>query len=85
MVVATLMRQFVLDLVPGQSVWPVIDFTMKPYDFEAQVVAAELLTLELAQNPRIRGSKNAPGKLAAENHTPECGTLQPTMPGRRRG
>jgi cytochrome P450 len=29
-VVATLMRQFVLDLVPGQSVWPVIDFTMKP-------------------------------------------------------
>jgi cytochrome P450 len=29
-VVAALMRRFVLELVPGQSVWPVIDFTMKP-------------------------------------------------------
>ena len=71
------------------SVWPVVDFTMNRaagfYDFDAQVVAAELLTLELAQNPRIRGSKNALGKLTAENHTPECGTLQPTTPGRSRG
>ena len=32
MVLATLMRHFVLELVPGQSVWPVIDFTMKPRD-----------------------------------------------------
>jgi len=32
LVVATLMRHFVLDLVPSQSVWPVIDFTMKPRD-----------------------------------------------------
>ena len=31
-VLATLMRRFVLELVPGQSVWPVIDFTMKPRD-----------------------------------------------------
>ncbi len=31
-VLATLMRHFVLDLLPGQSVWPVIDFTMKPRD-----------------------------------------------------
>ena len=30
LVVATLMKHFELDLVPGQSVWPVIDFTMKP-------------------------------------------------------
>jgi hypothetical protein len=26
------MKRFDLDLVPGQSVWPVIDFTMKPRD-----------------------------------------------------
>jgi cytochrome P450 len=32
LVVATLMKHFDLDLVPGQSVWPVIDFTMKPRD-----------------------------------------------------
>ncbi len=32
LVVATLMKSFDLDLVPGQSVWPVIDFTMKPRD-----------------------------------------------------
>ena len=31
-VLAALMRRFVLELVPGQSVWPVIDFTMKPRD-----------------------------------------------------
>jgi cytochrome P450 len=31
-VLAALMRQFVLELVPGQAVWPVIDFTMKPRD-----------------------------------------------------
>jgi cytochrome P450 len=31
-VLATLMRRFELELVPGQSVWPVIDFTMKPRD-----------------------------------------------------
>ena len=30
MVLAALMKRFVLELVPGQSVWPVIDFTMKP-------------------------------------------------------
>jgi cytochrome P450 len=32
LVVATLMKHFVLDLVPGQSVWPVIEFTTKPRD-----------------------------------------------------
>ena len=32
LVVAALMRNFVLDLVPGQSVWPDIDFTMRPRD-----------------------------------------------------
>jgi len=32
LVVATLMRHFVLDLIPGQAVWPVIDFTMRPRD-----------------------------------------------------
>jgi hypothetical protein len=32
LVVATLMKHFVLDLEPDQSVWPVIDFTMKPRD-----------------------------------------------------
>ena len=32
LVLAALMRRFVLELVPGQSVWPVIDFTMKPRD-----------------------------------------------------
>jgi cytochrome P450 len=32
LVVATLMRHFVLDLAPGQSVWPVIDFTLRPRD-----------------------------------------------------
>jgi hypothetical protein len=26
------MRRFALELVPGQAVWPVIDFTMKPRD-----------------------------------------------------
>jgi len=31
-VLAALMRRFLLELVPGQSVWPVIDFTMKPRD-----------------------------------------------------
>jgi cytochrome P450 len=30
LIVATLMKHFVLDLEPDQSVWPVIDFTMKP-------------------------------------------------------
>jgi cytochrome P450 len=29
-VLAALTRRFALELVPGQSVWPVIDFTMKP-------------------------------------------------------
>ena len=29
-VLATLMRNFVLDLVPGERVWPVIDFTLRP-------------------------------------------------------
>ena len=32
LVLAALMRRFVLELVPGQSVWPVIEFTMKPRD-----------------------------------------------------
>jgi hypothetical protein len=32
LVVATLMKHFDLDLVPGQPVWPVIDFTMRPRD-----------------------------------------------------
>ena len=31
-VVATLMKHFVLDLTPGQSVWPIIEFTTKPRD-----------------------------------------------------
>jgi hypothetical protein len=31
-VLAALTRRFVLELVPGQAVWPVIDFTMKPRD-----------------------------------------------------
>jgi cytochrome P450 len=31
-VLAALMRRFALELVPGQAVWPVIDFTMKPRD-----------------------------------------------------
>jgi cytochrome P450 len=32
LVVATLMKHFVLDLTPGQSVWPTIEFTTKPRD-----------------------------------------------------
>jgi cytochrome P450 len=32
LVLATLMRHFALDLVPGQSVWPVINFTLRPRD-----------------------------------------------------
>jgi hypothetical protein len=37
---------FVLDLAPGQSVWPVIDFTMKPRDgfmHESDVMSVPLL------------------------------------------
>ena len=70
------------------SVWPVIDFTMNRaagfYDFDAQVVAAELLPWSSPKpsDPRL---KNAPGKLTTENHTPECGTSQPTTSGRSRG
>ncbi len=30
LVVATLMRHFALDLAPGETVWPVIDFTLRP-------------------------------------------------------
>jgi cytochrome P450 len=32
LVLATLMRHFALDLAPGQSVWPVINFTLRPRD-----------------------------------------------------
>jgi cytochrome P450 len=32
LVLATLMRNFTLDLAPGQSVWPVINFTLRPRD-----------------------------------------------------
>jgi cytochrome P450 len=32
LVLATLMRHFTLDLTPGQSVWPVINFTLRPRD-----------------------------------------------------
>ena len=39
-VLAALMRRFVLELVPGQSVWPVIDFTMKPRDGLRMTVTA---------------------------------------------
>jgi cytochrome P450 len=31
-VLATLMRHFALDLAPGQTVWPVINFTLRPRD-----------------------------------------------------
>jgi cytochrome P450 len=41
-VVATLMRRFVLELVPGQCVWPVIDFTMKPRDGLRMTVTGRL-------------------------------------------
>jgi cytochrome P450 len=40
-VLATLMRRFVLGLVPGQSVWP-IDFTMKPRDGLRMAVTVRL-------------------------------------------
>jgi hypothetical protein len=30
LVVAQLMRNFTLELAPGQSVWPTVDFTMRP-------------------------------------------------------
>jgi cytochrome P450 len=32
LVLATLMRHFALDLAPGQTVWPVINFTLRPRD-----------------------------------------------------
>jgi cytochrome P450 len=32
LVLATLMRHFALDLAPGQSVWPVMNFTLRPRD-----------------------------------------------------
>ena len=32
LVLATLMRHFTLDLAPGQTVWPVINFTLRPRD-----------------------------------------------------
>jgi cytochrome P450 len=41
-VLATVMRRFVLELVPGQSVWPVIDFTMKPRDGLRMTVTGRL-------------------------------------------
>jgi cytochrome P450 len=39
---AALAQRFVLELAPGQSVWPVIDFTMKPRDGLRMTVAGRL-------------------------------------------
>jgi cytochrome P450 len=38
LVLATLMKHFTLEMAPGQSVWPVIDFTMRPRDGLRMVV-----------------------------------------------
>jgi len=45
-VLAALTRRFVLESVPGQAVWPVIDFTMKPRDGLRMSVTARLSRAE---------------------------------------
>ena len=60
MVLAALMRRFVLELVPGQSVWPVIDFTMKPRDGLRMTVTGRLS----GRDPKQRNDKSVGTWLA---------------------
>ena len=46
LVLATLMRHFALDLAPGQSVWPVINFTLRPRDGLRMTVTGRPLRAE---------------------------------------
>jgi cytochrome P450 len=47
LVLATIMRHFALDLVPGQSVWPVINFTVRPRDGLRMAVTRRSSRVEL--------------------------------------
>jgi cytochrome P450 len=62
-VLATLMRQFELELVPGQSVWPVIDFTMKPRDGLRMTVTGRPSRAESPQH-----NSNSAGTWLASAH-----------------
>ena len=96
LVVATLMKHFDLDLVAGQSVWPVIDFTMKPRGglrmrarrrrSTAKVVAAEWhwpFALAASRRPWIRSVRGRRG--SPENALSDSPRAMPGLPDQQLG